>query len=172
MKKKPLKYVHRYVRDIEKELGAEDRPFKVSEISKKIPWGKQKTLQRCHYLLSEILELMLAEKWERAALQVVLSLKSIHQTALDNGDWQVGWMLSQLPDPLSKPKFGGSAEELGHVTAYLKSMAELEKNTEKLRSSMPWTSQGSEGADADKEKKPKKKGKGKGKHQEEDKTEN
>ena len=43
--------------------------------------------------------------------------------------------IRHLNDPLNKAKFGGSVEELGHVTSYLKSMAELERNTEKLRSS-------------------------------------
>eukprot|EP00435_Cladocopium_sp_Y103_P016971 s147_g4.t1 len=171
MKRRPLKYVKRYVRSIEKELGAEDRPFRVSEMGRKIPWGKQRTLQRCHYLMSETLELMLKEKWERAALQLVLNLKSLHQTALDGGDWSVGWLLCHLPDPFAKQRFGGDAEELQHVTAYLKSMSDLQRNTEKLRDSMPWNQGQYPSEENEKEKKPKKKGKGKGTKHEDDKTE-
>ena len=172
MRRRPLKYVKRYVRSVEKELGAEDRPFRVSEMGRKINWGKQKTLQRVHFMMSETLELMLKQKWERAALQLVLNLKALHQTALDGGDWSVGWLLSHLPDPFNKQRFGGDAEELSHVTAYLKSMAELERNTERLRATMPWNSQTSQGEGSEKEsKKYKKKGKGKGAKPDEEKTE-
>ena len=108
------------------------RPFRLNEAGKRIPWGKQKSLQRTHYMFSEVLELLLRGKVEKACLQVVLCLRSIHQAALDQ-DWSVAWMICHLEDPFSKPKWGGDAEELGHITAYLKSMAELEKNTEKLR---------------------------------------
>ena len=172
MKRHPLRYVKRYVRDLEKELGAQGRPFRIHEGSRRVPWGKQKTLQRCHFMFSEVLELMLKEKWERAALQVVLCLKSLHQTAVDGGDWSVGWLLCHLNDPLNKAKFGGSVEELGHVTSYLKSMAELQRNTEKLRnssyagnaaSSTPENTETSYRKDT-------KKGKGKGKNKKSDET--
>lgn len=171
MKKNPLRYVRRFVKDLERELGAEGRPFRIHEGSKRIPWGKQKTLQRCYHMFAEVLELMLREKWERAALQVVLCLKSVHQTALDNGDWSVSWMLTHLSDPISKAKFGGSMEELSQVTSYLRSMAELEKNTEKLRSASSW---GGPSGSADQpegggKKDTKKKGKGKGKKSDEPK---
>ena len=123
-------------------------------------------------MLSEILELLLKEKWEQASLQVVLCLKSVHQTALDGGDWSVSWLLTQLPDPINRVKFGGSPEELGHVTAYLKAMSELERNTEKLRNANAWggsTGSGDQGEMSDK--KNKKKGKGKGGRTSEEKTE-
>lgn len=132
MFRKPVKHVRRYVKSVERSLGAKDRPFRLNEAGKRIPWGKQKSLQRTHYMFSEVLELLLRGKVEKACLQVVLCLRSIHQAALDQ-DWSVAWMICHLEDPFSKPKWGGDAEELGHITAYLKSMAELEKNTEKLR---------------------------------------
>ena len=114
---------------------------------------------------------MLREKWERAALQVVLCLKSVHQTALDNGDWSVSWMLTPLNDPISKAKFGGSMEELSQVTSYLRSMAELEKNTEKLRSASNWggASGSTDQVEGGGKKDTKKKGKGKGKKSDEPK---
>lgn len=172
MKRRPLKYLRKYVKAVERELGAEGRPYRISEIGKRINFGKQKTLQRVHYMLAETLELMLAEKWERATSQMVLNLKCVHQTVIDQGDFSVSWMLCQLPDVFSKQRFGGDAEELSHVTAYLKSMTDLEKNAEKIRSSMPWHQhQSAASEDVEKEKKPKKKGKGKGKQHEDEKTE-
>lgn len=172
MRRNPIKYVKKFVKGIERELGAEDRPFKINELGRKIPWGKQRTLQRCHYMLSEILELLLKEKWERASLQVVLCLKSIHQTALDGGDWSVSWLLTQLPDPINRMKFGGSPEELGHVTAYLKAMSELERHSEKLRNANNWGGSTGSGDQTEAgDKKSKKKGKGKGGKWAEEKTE-
>ena len=133
MFKKPMKYVRKYVRETERNLGAVDRPFRLSEAGRKISWGKQKSLQRVHYMMSEILELLLKNKVEKACLQLVLCLRSIHQAAIDQ-DWAVAWMITHLDDPFTRQRWGGDAEELGHIAAYLKSMAELEKNTEKVRS--------------------------------------
>ncbi|CAK8988385.1 unnamed protein product [Durusdinium trenchii] len=163
MKRNPLKVVGRYVRDLEKELGAEGRPFRIHEGSRRAPRGKQKTLQRIHYMLSEILELMLAERWDRAALQTVLCLKSVHQAALDGGDWQVAWLLCHLPDPVQKVRFGGTVDELGQVTSYLKGIADLEKSADRLRQAS-WNSSAT-GWDQSEtsSKKDKKKGLGKGK---------
>ncbi len=132
MFRRPMHHVKKYVKEIERSLGAKDRPFRLSEAGKKVTWGKQKGLQRAHYMFSEVLEMLLKGKTEKACLQVVLCLRSLHQAALDQ-DWSVAWMLCHLEDPFSKPKWGGDAEELGHIAAYLKSMAELEKNTERLR---------------------------------------
>lgn len=39
MFRKPLRYVKLYVKEVEKELGAEDRPYKLSEYGRKVQWG-------------------------------------------------------------------------------------------------------------------------------------
>eukprot|EP00435_Cladocopium_sp_Y103_P033162 s1278_g8.t1 len=135
MFRRPLHYVRRYVREVERNLGATDRPFKLSEAGKKIQWGKQRSLQRVHYMMSEILELMLQNKMEKACLQLVLCLRAVHQCAIDQGEWEVAWMVSHLDNPFARPRFGGDEAELGNVTAYIKSMGELEKATARLRAS-------------------------------------
>lgn len=58
MFKNPVKNVRKFVKDMEEELGAQDRPFRIVDYNKKIPFGKQRNLQRCHYLVSIILELL------------------------------------------------------------------------------------------------------------------
>lgn len=164
MFRKPLRYVKIYVKEVEKELGAEDRPYKLSEYGRKVQWGKQRSLQRCHFMLSEILTRLLKGQVEKAALQTVLCLRSIHQAAID-GTWHIAWLLTHLPDPWTKPQWGGSAEELGYVTSYLKSMAELNKNAEKAR----FSAQGSADRGESETAVPPKKGKGKGKNREKEK---
>eukprot|EP00435_Cladocopium_sp_Y103_P074514 s171_g49.t1 len=169
MFRKPLKEVRKYVREIEKELGAEHRPFRLSEVGRRIPWQKQKSLQRCHYMLSEILSRLLKNQPEKAALQTVLCLRACHQAALDN-DWGIAWLLTHLPDPWSKKPWGGSPDQLGEVTAYLKSMSELSRNAEKVRLQSLAHYEPSEPSQSSKEARPKKdkKGKGKGKDREKD----
>lgn len=167
MFRRPLKHVRKYVREVEKDLGAENRAYHLSEIGKKINWGKQKSLQRCHYMLSDILTKLLKGQTEKATLQTVLCLRSIHQAALDN-DWSIAWLLCHLPDPWTRRQWGGDPEDLGNVTAYLKSMAELNRNADRLRSASSWqTGDSTDAPGGDK----KKKGKGKGKEKDEVKTE-
>ena len=135
MFRKPLKHVRRYVKEVERHLGAADRPFKLSELGKKISWGPHKSLQRVHYMMSEVLEEMLKGRMERACLMQVLCLRSVHQCCIDRGDWEVAWLVTHLDNPFTRPKWGGDEAELGNVAAYLKSMAELERSTSKLRGS-------------------------------------
>ena len=115
-------------------------------------------------MLSEILTRLLKGQVEKAALQTVLCPRSIHQAAID-GTWDIAWLLTHLPDPWTKPQWGGSAEELGYVTSYLKSMAELNKNAEKARFSAQGSADRGEGEAAV----PPKKGKGKGKSRDKEK---
>ena len=44
----PLKHVKRFVKKLEKDLGAEDRAFRIVDANRKINFGKQRNLQRCH----------------------------------------------------------------------------------------------------------------------------
>lgn len=130
--RRPLKYVRKFVRGIEKELGAEDRPFRITDYNRRIHFVKQQNLKRCHYLVSTILEYMLKEEFSKAALQTVLVLQSMHQAAIDNS-WDVAWLLTHVEDPFKARIFGGDPSSLQHVTSYVKSMNDLARNTEMLR---------------------------------------
>ncbi len=133
MFKRPLHHVKKYIREVEREMGTEDgKPYNLTDYGRKIAWGKQRNLQRCHFLFSDVLSKLLEGKTEAATLQVVLNLRAIHQTAID-GEWTVGWMLTHQPDVWNRRQWGGDPENLGHVANYLRSMMELTKNTEKLR---------------------------------------
>lgn len=135
MRRKPLRYIKQYIKEVEEELGVEGgKPYTLHDFGRKISWGKQRSLQRMHYLLSEILTLLLQKKYERAGLQTMLGLRALHQTALDQGDWSLSWMLTHLPNVWDRKQWGGSAEELANVASYLRSMEELNKNAEKARS--------------------------------------
>lgn len=169
MTRNPLHYAKKFFKEIKADLGAEDKPFRVTDCNKRIAFGKQTNFQRSHYLVCVILEHLLRNDAEKAALQCALTLQSLHQASLDN-DWQVAWLLTHQEDPFKKKVFGGSAEELQNVTSYLRSMNELAKTTDSLRRK----GQG-KGDQADAEKDSQKGGKGnrragKNKQQQQDKT--
>ena len=159
MFKHPLRYVRRFVRTVERELGAQDTHFRIVDYNKKIWFGKQRNLQRCHYLVAVILEMLLRQEPEKAALQTVLTLQAMHQAAID-GDWQVAWMLTHVEDPFQRKLWGGDAESLQHVTSYLKSMNELARSTDMIRRKGGGRGENEE-THTDKDKKAKGKGKGK-----------
>ena len=155
----PLRYVRRYVRGIEEELGAQDRPFRITDHNRKISFGKQQNLKRAHYLVGTILEMLLKEEYNKAALQAVLVLQAMHQCALDQS-WEVAWLLTHQEDPFRARVFGGDPDSLQHVTGYLKSMSELAKNADQLRR------KGSSKGENDEQQKD---GKGKGRGKQKDK---
>ena len=143
----------RYLREIEDFLGCdESTPYRLADFTKKLSWGKMRTLQRCHLMTSEALQLLLQGNVEETALQLVLNLRAMYQCSLDGGSWTSAWLLTYLPDPLEKPRFGGEAQDLEIIAGYLKAMQELEKKGNK------WNHQDHENEEG------KGKPKGRGKH--------
>lgn len=165
MFKHPLRHVRRYVKTVERELGAQDTHFRIVDYNKKIWFGKQRNLQRCHYLVSVILEMLLRQEPDKAALQTVLTLQAMHQAAIDS-DWQIAWMLTHVEDPFQRKLWGGDAESLQHVTSYLKSMNELARSTDTIRRKSGGRGENEETHTEKSEKDKKTKGKGKGKKEE------
>ena len=97
-------------------------------------------------------QLLLQGNVEETALQLVLNLRAMYQCSLDGGSWTSAWLLTYLPDPLEKPRFGGEAQDLEIIAGYLKAMQELEKKGNK------WNHQDHENEEG------KGKPKGRGKH--------
>ena len=128
MKRRPEKHIKRYIRDAEDVLGvSKGIPYRLTDFTQKLNWGKQRTLHRLHYALSSILELQLNGKTMRATLLMTQVLRSIHQCSLDQGDWRTAWLLTHLPDPMLRPRFGGEEQSLEVIGAYVKAMNDLEK---------------------------------------------
>lgn len=126
----PLKYVKRYVREVEEQLGVTDASsYKLIDFTRRLQWGKFKTLMRYRYALSEILQELLKGRANQAALQTTQLLRATHQVALDNGEWKTAWLLLDLPDPVERPRFGGEVQDLETVAAYVRAMSELEKKS-------------------------------------------
>ena len=128
MRKHPTKHVRRYIKEVETFLGVtKDLPYQLTDYSKRLNWGKNKSLLRVHFAVSSSLQLLLQGKSKLAALQLTQLLRALHQASLDNGSWATAWLLLHLPDPISQPKFGGEPQDLEVIASYIKAMGELEK---------------------------------------------
>lgn len=130
MRRKPLKHVRKYIREIEEIMGVSGEVgYNISDYTRKIQWGKQKSLMRIHYAVSELLQCQLKGKHEQACLQTVQLLRAIHQSCLDGGSWRAASLLMQHADPLERPRFGGEAAQLEDIATYLKAIQDLEKRS-------------------------------------------
>ena len=136
MKKNPSRRIKRYIKEVEQVLGADASvPYLLTDYTRKLAWGKFRTLQRLHHALSTILETQLKGKTMEAMLQMTQVLRSIHQCALGQGNWQTAWLITGMQDPLEKPRFGGEAQSLEVIAAYVKAMSDLEKKSTSSSSS-------------------------------------
>ena len=118
----------KYITEIEEHMGvSSEQPYRLSDYSRKINWGRNKTLMRIHYAVSELLQVQLSGKPNQAALQSVQLVRALHQASLDKGSWRAAALLLAHQDPLERQRFGGEPEQLEQVAWYLKAMEELEK---------------------------------------------
>ena len=133
MRKNPMKHVRRYIKEVEYHLGASaETAYNLSDFTRKLNWGNQRTLLRVHFALSEILQTLLKNQPEQAALELVQLLRAVHQTNLDRGSWRASWLLLRYADPIETPKFGGEPQDLERVAGYLNALQKLEKRAKGL----------------------------------------
>ena len=57
----------------------------------------------------------------------VQGMKCAHQAAIDNGRFDTAWLMTGLPDPLRRERFGGEPEELEVIGQYMKVMDDVEQ---------------------------------------------
>eukprot|EP00438_Fugacium_kawagutii_P011551 Skav235005 [mRNA] locus=scaffold276:29989:31329:+ [translate_table: standard] len=130
MRKNPGRHIRRYIKEVEEFLGAtRETPYQLSDFTRRLNWGKQKSLLRVHFAISEALQTLLRNQPELAALELVQLLRAVHQTCLDNGSWRASWLLTRHPDPCDVPRFGGEPQELERVAGYLDALQKLEKRS-------------------------------------------
>jgi hypothetical protein len=133
MRKNLTKHVRRYIKEVEYHLGASaETAYNLSDFTRKLNWGNQRTLLRVHFALSEILQTLLKNQPEQAALELVQLLRAVRQTNLDRGSWRASWLLLRYADPIETPKFGGEPQDLERVAGYLNALQKLEKRAKGL----------------------------------------
>ncbi|CAK9004843.1 unnamed protein product [Durusdinium trenchii] len=130
MRRNPMRHVKRYIKEVEGHLGAtKETAYALSDFTRRLNWGRQRTLLRVHFALSEILQTLLKNQPEQAALELVQLLRAVHQCSLDQGSWKTAWLLLRYTDPVEVPRFGGEPQELERVAGYLKALENLEKKS-------------------------------------------
>ena len=127
VRSKPQSVIVDYVQRVKEHLGVyPGQVWSLADHNRRIPWGRHKTLQRLHFLLTEVFALQDSGRHLEAQALVVQGLKACHQCQLDDGNWKTAWHLTTLRDPLAKQQFGGNERELEAIAAYSKAIEDLE----------------------------------------------
>ena len=125
----PRRFSVGYVRIVRERLGVTHpkQYFHLRDYSRKIQasFGKLRGLWRVHYHLSEAFQLGIDAEHLHVLAMITQMLKSLHQCALDDGDWGSAALIIPTENPSGRPEFGGDEHELEQIVSYRKSMREL-----------------------------------------------
>jgi len=89
-------------------------------------FGKCLGLYRVFHALMEVLDLLAVRgRVQHATALLVQLAKAVHQAAMDGGSWVTGALLLPTEDPLTPPRFAGTASELAGVASYREGMQAL-----------------------------------------------
>ena len=136
IKKKPEKVCRLFEREVIEELGVvPGQSWTLKDYIRKQPWGKFKGIYRCAMMDVAVYEELRSGRADVAAAQVVQNLKAKLQSVLQQGDWQSAWLLTGLPDPLSRKEFAGSKEEMAVISGYVEALANLKKKVKETQHS-------------------------------------
>ena len=125
---KPKKICEAFEQEVVEELGVvPGQSWTLRDYVKKQQWGKFKGIYRCAMMDVAVYELLRAKKPEAAAAQLVQNLKAKHQSVLQHGDWQAAWLLTGLPDPLTRKEWAGTKGEMSIISGYLSALHDLKK---------------------------------------------
>jgi len=132
VRKDPETVIRRYVEKMRLQVGAEPgQPWTLMDVNRRLAWGRFKSLQRCHYILAQCFQRLDEGSYLEAQALLVQGLKATHQAAIDNGSWDNAWLLTTLPDPLRRERFGGEEEELEIIAQYQRAVKDLEDRVRK-----------------------------------------
>ena len=99
-----MRHVKRYIKEVEGHLGAtKETAYALSDYTRRLSWGRQRTLLRVHFAVSEVLQTLLRNQPEQAAVELVQLLRAVHQCSLDQGSWKTAWLLLRYTDPVEVP---------------------------------------------------------------------
>ena len=124
----PQRVIRQFEKELVEELGVvEGQAWSVKDWLRKQSWGKFKGMYRAAIMDAAVYELLRSGDHQAAAAQTIQNMKAKLQSVLQGGDWTTAWVLTGLPDPLSKKEWAGSKEEMAVVTGYISSLHKLRK---------------------------------------------
>ena len=134
MEAHPRRLVEEYVEKSKEILGVQPgQVWNSCDLNRKIAWGRHRGLQRMHYMLCELFVRLDAGRADESQALTVQCPKAVHQAQLDDGDWKMAWLLTNLRDPLQRTRFGGSERELEAIASFTRAMDDLEVRMKKER---------------------------------------
>ena len=135
VRKRPLRIIMKYRERCLRRLGIYQLPngmlsaaytHPATSLHLRPTFGRMTGLWRCHYGISQLLELIEHRQMEQAGATAVQLLKAIHQTALDGGSWNSAIHLLPWDDPLQKDLFGGDEQEMMAAAAWNRGIKDLQ----------------------------------------------
>lgn len=134
IKRHPKAIVREFEKELVKDLGVvPGQAWSVRDYLKKQNWGKFKGIYRTAMQDAAVYEYLRAGDPDAACAQVVQNLKSKMQAVLQGGDWSTAWMLTGLPDPLSRKEWDGTQTEMAVISGYLNSLHKLRKKVKEAK---------------------------------------
>jgi hypothetical protein len=131
---RPRPVIKEFVGRTKEMLGvSEGQAWTMTDLNKRISWGRHKGLQRTHFMLSEIFTLLDNGKLHAAQALTVQCMKATHQAQLDDGSWHTAWHLTMLRNPLERQRFGGTERELEVIASYAKALEDLDSRMKRSR---------------------------------------
>ena len=108
---------------------------------RRIQWGQHENLQRMWVMLAALHASHREGNPALLGAKIGHMLKAVEMSARCGGDWQMAWLLTDLPDP--RPKQGSIRESLAHpaelaaATAYLREQHTLDNAVKKKDGDAP-----------------------------------
>ena len=128
IKNRPAKIYQEFEREIVEDMGiVAGQAWTIRDYLKKQAWGKFKGIFRCAVMDAAAYEMLRAGETESATAQLAQNMKAKLQAVMSGGDWEAGWLLTGLADPLSRREFAGSKQEMAVVSGYLEALSKLKK---------------------------------------------
>jgi len=126
----PFAMIREYLIMVRDRLGIahESLPWHMRQYSVAVraQFGRCLGLWRVHHGIHEVLDLLCLRGDTQHAVALLVQLgKATHQAALDGGSWGTASLLLPTQDPVSPPRFAGTAQELAAAASYKEGLAAL-----------------------------------------------
>lgn len=132
----PRKVISSFEKEIIEEMGVvPGQSWTIRDYLRKQSWGKFKGIYRCAVMDAVCYELLRSGQTEAGTAQLVQNMKAKMQSVIQNGDWTSAWLLTGIPDPLSRKEFGGSKEELAVISGYVNALQKIRKQVKEAQTS-------------------------------------
>ena len=128
VKHHPKQIIRRFEKELLEEMGVvPGQAWSIRDWLKRQPWGKFKGIYRTAVQDAAVYELLRSGETDQATAQLVQNMKSKLQSVLSGGDWATAWLMTGLPDPLSRKEWAGNKEEMAVISGYMNSLNRLKK---------------------------------------------